>query len=82
MVKTTLHLEDIPAELHDRIRRLAQCRNRTMDSEVVDLLMSAVSQAELQVDRADVLANLGQNRFHPPADAPDSIELLREDRDR
>ncbi|MCA9432508.1 MAG: hypothetical protein KC940_18485 [Candidatus Omnitrophica bacterium] len=79
---STLHIENVPGDLHDRLRELAERRKRSLDSEVLDLLTQAVRDAEFRQSQKEILAGLRQKRFQPGAEVPDSLDLLREDRAR
>ncbi len=76
----TLHVRNIPDALYGRLRRLAAADNQSLSAEVAVLLESAVNNREQHIKRKNVLAELRRHRFTPPANAPDSLTLLREDR--
>jgi plasmid stability protein len=78
-----LHVEEVPADLYDRLRRRAAARNRELTTEVLDLLERALaSEEEARATHAAALADLRAQRWSPPPGTPDSVALLREDRDR
>jgi plasmid stability protein len=78
-----LHVEEVPAELYDRLQRRAAARNRELTTEVLDLLERALAtEEEARAAHAAALAELRAERWLPPPGTPDSIALLREDRDR
>lgn len=79
-----LHLDNFPAELYQRIEELARADRVSVGEEAVKLLHQAVSQ-NLPTSRADILpilAEMRRNAIVPPPGTPDSVELLREDRNR
>ena len=78
----TLHVRNVPEELYQQIRVQAATKNRSLSAEVVVLLQRALIQSEQ--DQSEVLAGIRRRRFFRPteAGAPDSLTLLREDRDR
>lgn len=79
-----LILDDIPADLMERLELLARRKSRTPAVEAVNLLQNALAQAE-KVERSEVRALLNEivrNRIVPAPGSPDSTELLREDRAR
>ena len=78
----TLHVRNIPDTLHARLRRFASSNCQSLSAEVVDLLTRAVEDRERSVRQKAVLDSLRRRRFTPPAGAPDSLTLLREDRRR
>jgi plasmid stability protein len=77
-----LHLRDIPEELYERLRERARAENRSLSAEVITLLDSALQPPERP--QAEILESINRRRFFRPADvgAPDSLSLLREDRER
>ena len=79
---SSLHIENVPQDLHKRIQELAIQANRSLDSEVVDLLKHAVRDMEFRKNQKEVMAGLRRNRFRPHRETPDSLDLLREDRNR
>lgn len=78
----TLHVRNIPDNLHQRIRSLAEEADRSISAEVIDLLNQAVSEAEMRKNQSSILARIRRNRFRPKKGVPLSQDLLREDRDR
>jgi plasmid stability protein len=79
-----LHVEELPADLYEHIRRRAAAQNREFAAEVIFLLERALATEEEQAKAAHAaaLADLRGRRWTPPPEAPDSVSLLREDRDR
>lgn len=78
----TLHVRNVPQELYERVQQRALEENRSISAEVISLLGSALEA--VQRPQAQVLERIRRRRFYRPADvgAPDSVTLLREDRDR
>jgi plasmid stability protein len=78
----TLHVSNVPEELYERIQRRAQSQHRSISAEVLSLLSDALEASERP--QAQLLAEIRRRRFYCPeaAGAPDSVELLREDRER
>ncbi len=77
-----LHVRNVPEDLYERIRRLAQEQNRSISAQVVYLLERAVlDNARVQ---GQVLQNIRRRRFYRPDqfNAPDSLSLLSQDRGR
>jgi hypothetical protein len=77
-----LHVRDVPEDLHQRIQALARGRKRSIRAEVIALLDSAVTEAELRKDQGRILEEIRRTRFTPKVKVPESHVLLREDRDR
>ena len=78
----TLHVRTVPDELYERLSDLARRSHRSLSAQVVTLLSEAMAARETASRQAQLLAEIRRHRFHPPAGAPDSTELLREDRER
>ena len=76
----TLHIRNILIDLYERIRSLAQARNRSLSVQVVTMLSAVEKRQENRISQADVLASIQRRRFTPPAKTSSSLELLREDR--
>jgi plasmid stability protein len=77
-----LHLDDVPSDVYERIQQLAASRDRTPEAEAVELLRQGLLQELAGRSQAALLADLRRRSFTPPPGTPDSVELLREDRDR
>ncbi len=78
----TIHVRSVPDALYAQVRELAQARQRSLSAEVVALLETALAAESRRQQQANVLDAIRRRRFTPPAGAPDSVELLREDRAR
>jgi antitoxin FitA len=78
----TLHVRNVPTDLYERVQQRAQAENRSISAEVINLLRSALHETERP--QARILEEIRRRRFYRPADvgAPESILLLREDRER
>jgi len=77
-----LHVRNVPENLYDQIRRLAEQENRSISAQVIYLLERAVVQNPQA--QQEILGNIRRRRtFNPEqAGAPGSLSLLREDRAR
>lgn len=80
----TLHVRNVPDRIYRRIRRLAQAESRSLSAEVVTLLDRAVQIDASRAAQARILAGIERRRLRRRLlpGAPDSLELLREDRAR
>jgi len=78
----TLHVRNVPEDLHERIRNLAESGRRSLTAQVVVLLDRAVSLAECEQKRLEILDNMYRRRIRPPKGMPPAQDLIREDRDR
>jgi plasmid stability protein len=81
---SVLSLAEVPSEVYEQVRQSAVAHNRTVSAEVVRLLQQGLQQdeQEARAAHAATLADLRQNRWTPPPGVPDSVTLLREDRER
>jgi plasmid stability protein len=77
-----LLLEDVPADLYARIVELAAAHKHSVTSEAVRLLRRGVQAHREGRAQAALLADMRRHSFTPPPGTPDSVELLREDRQR
>jgi antitoxin FitA len=78
----TLHVRSVPEDLYERIQRMAQSQSRSLSAEVITLLYEALEEEENRKQQGNLLAAIRRRRFTLPAGAPNSVELLREDRHR
>lgn len=79
-----LYLDNISDELVRRIERLAERSRQSLETTIVHLLEQAVprgSDDERQHVQV-ILDRIRQNPIVPTPGTPDSVELLREDRNR
>ena len=79
-----LHVRNVPDDLYSRIQRLATAKNRSMSAQVIQLLDQALQTEEARQAQARVLAGIRRRRvsYIRKPTTPDSVTLLREDRDR
>jgi len=87
----TLHLQNVPDDLYEKLQQLAASHNRSIDAQVITLLESALPTETKppqnntpNKDVKEILAESRRRRRLNPADfsLPDSTTLIREDRDR
>lgn len=78
----TLHVRSVPDDLYRRLQELAKNRNRSLSAQVVELLSQSLEDEERRLQQTTALASIRRRRFTPPTKSPDSLELLREDRER
>jgi plasmid stability protein len=78
----TLHVRSVPDELYDRLRALAHAKQRSLSAQVILLLDRALEDEDRRQEQAQILADIRRRRFTPPPAAPDTTEMLREDRER
>ena len=77
-----LHVRNVPQHLYERIQQRAQLQRRSISAEVLILLRDALDMNERP--QARILADIRRRGLYRPADAgaPESVELLRDDRER
>lgn len=81
----TLHVRNMPDELYNQLQQRAEAEHRSLNAEVVLLLEQSLAADKARATQADLLGRMRRHRqAFRPADigAPDSVELLREDRER
>jgi hypothetical protein len=78
----TLQIHDVPDKLYNRLAALAQSEQRSLSDQVIYLLAKTLEVAAQPHDQAQILADIRRQRFTPPPTAPDSVEMVREDRNR
>ena len=79
-----LHVRNVPDDLHARIRQLADAQNRSLSAQVIRLLDQAVQSEGARRSQAKLLAGIRRRRVSTARkpSTPDSVTLLREDRER
>lgn len=78
----TLHVRSVPEDLYKDLRNLAQQSQRSLSAQVILMLDRALTEERQRTEQTQILAEVRRRRFIPPADAPDSVKLLRQDRER
>lgn len=77
----TLHVRNVPDSLYESLRERARRSRRSINSEAIELLRSAVTDGG-ELSPADFLRRARDKRPRLAADAPSAVELIRADRDR
>lgn len=77
-----LTIVDMPDDLMEQLDRSARASNQPLSTEVVRLLRQSLDKHSEGRTQAELLADLRRRSHCPPPGAPDSVQLLREDRDR
>lgn len=78
----TLHVRSVPQDLYEHLHGLAQAQQRSLSAQVIALLERALADEYARQAQSELLGAIRRRRFAPPVGAPDSTELLREDRGR
>lgn len=79
-----LHLQNVPEDLVQRIKRLAARVRQTPEELIVHILEDAVPREGTEQRRRvpEILDRIRQNPIVSTPGTPDSVELLREARER
>lgn len=79
----TLYVRDMPEDLHREIRSRAVRERRSMSAEAIKLIEEGLKRDGLRERRLQALDNIARLRATiKPSSGPDSLELLRQDRNR
>lgn len=80
---STLYVRDFPDDLHEKVRARAARERRSISAEVTKIIEEALEHDGLREQRLQALKNISRLRATlKPSTEPDSLELLREDRNR
>ena len=84
MNMANLHIRNVPPELVSRLQALAKQHNHSLSAEVIDLLERGLAYERMQRDQSELVAKIRRARFTYPEgmSVPDSVTLLRKDRER
>ncbi|MCX6377331.1 MAG: hypothetical protein NTU88_15070 [Armatimonadetes bacterium] len=77
----TLYVRDCPDDLHRKLRARAARERRSLGAEVIVLLEEALEHEAIRERRSQALENIARRRRSMPKSS-DSLDLLREDRNR
>ena len=79
-----LHLENVPDDLLQRIEQLAVRARQTPEETILHLLEEVVPRERVEERQRvrEILDRIRRNPIVPTPGTPDSVELLREDRNR
>ena len=80
----TLHVRNVPDELYNRIQELAEQHRRSLSAQILMMLDRALEEESVRQNQAELLASIRARRIANPLPdgAPDTLTMLREDRDR
>jgi plasmid stability protein len=78
----TLHIRNVPDELYNRIQQLAEQHRRSLRAQILTMLERALEEENARQNQAELLASIRARRIANPLPdgAPDTLTLLREDR--
>jgi plasmid stability protein len=80
----TLYAENIPNDRYEALRKRAKQNRRSVAAEILSLLEEHVPTEKEMKSWKESVRRLEKLKFTSTSDAPmpDSLELIREDRDR
>lgn len=80
----TLHVRNVPDELYNRIQELAEQHRRSLSAQILTMLDRALEEESARQNQAELLASIRARRIANPLPdgAPNTLTMLREDRDR
>jgi len=78
----TLYVRDVPEQLYAELKQLAHTDQQSINAEALDIFEIGMQQRRLQTQRREALAGLDAVRQHIGPTRGDSLELLREGRER
>jgi plasmid stability protein len=73
----TLYVRDIPDRIYQQARKIASAQGRSLSAYVVTILQQAVEDEKVRRTRSKALSSIRRRRRPLPANAPDSVTLLR-----
>ena len=79
----TLQIHSLSPELYEYFQTLARLKKCSLEEQIIAVLYQYQQQEETpRQQQARILADIYQSRTQLPVGTPDSVELLREDRQR
>lgn len=74
----TLYVRDIPDPLYQQAQKIALTQGRSLSAYVLRILQESVEGEKLRRLRIKTLSQIRRRRRALPANAPDSVTLLRQ----
>lgn len=74
----TLYVRDIPDSLYRQAQKIALAQGRSLSAYVLLVLQQVVEEEKLRRARAKALSGIRRRRRALPANAPDSVTMLRQ----
>ena len=78
----TLYVREIPDRLYQQARKIALSQSRSLSAYVAHVLQQAVQCDRVRRARSKALSSIRRRRRRLPANAPDSVTMLRHVRSR
>ena len=73
----TLYVREIPDRLYRQARKIAMAQGRSLSAYVTTVLEQAIEDEKIRRTRSKALTNIRRRRRRLPANAPDSVAMLR-----
>jgi plasmid stability protein len=74
----TLYVRDIPDNLYQQAKKIADAQGRSLSAYVLIMLQQAVEDEKIRQNRVKVLSSIRRRRRPLPSNAPDSVTMLRQ----
>ncbi|MBI1743439.1 hypothetical protein HYR54_10305 [Candidatus Acetothermia bacterium] len=74
----TLYVRQIPDRLYQQARKIAMAQGRSLSAYIVTVLEQAIEDEKLRRTRSKALSNIRRRRRPLPANAPDSVTIVRQ----
>ena len=74
----TLYVRDIPDNLYQQAKKIADGQGRSLSAYVLFMLRQAVEDEKIRQNRVKALSSIRRRRRPLPADTPDSVKMLRQ----
>jgi len=78
----SITVRNIPEETYKRLKELAERDHRSLNAEVIVAMNRLIAQDTINQQRAMALQRIISRRKQIPPTDMDSVDLLREDRER
>ena len=78
----TLYIREVPQHLFDELKQLAETERHSMNSAALEIIGTGLQQRRIEMQRRQALTGLDEVRRRIGPTRGDSLELLREDRER
>lgn len=75
-------VKDIPDDLYEQFKETAREDRRSLNAEVIVAMETLVQQTAQLRERKGALQRINERRRQRPRNVVDSLELLRDDRER
>jgi plasmid stability protein len=74
----TLYVRNIPDPLYQQAQKIALAQGRSLSAYILIMLQQAIEDEKRRQARSKALSNIRRRRRALPANAPDSVTMLRQ----